>query len=133
MTWKEIGGIKSTTSRNRVYSLEANEDGELRCSCPAFIHSFSPKWCKHADSAEARDLLRAHLDKQRPRKLVRVKTIARSTEVFWGGAYRSPVSLLAQADLLGIEGLLTILDQAVNVYGYITYELREAFRGLPRG
>lgn len=65
MAWKEIGGVKSTSSKNRVYSLEVNEDGEMRCSCPAFTHSPAPRWCKHIDSDEAQRLYRKHLDSTR--------------------------------------------------------------------
>ena len=125
MAWKEIGGIKSSSSARRSYSIDANEDGELRCSCPAFIHSTAPKWCKHTESSQAQDMLRKHLERNRPAP--RVPCIVRGANVYWGGANRHPVALVSESNVLWLDQVLDELERSVRL-GFLTQNLRDAYR-----
>jgi hypothetical protein len=66
MKWEEIGTVKSSSSSTR-YSIDVNEEGDLRCRCASYIHSAeTPKACKHTRSDEAGELLRAYWRKKLP-------------------------------------------------------------------
>lgn len=130
MSWTEIGSIKSKTSRNRAYSLDTNEDGDLRCSCAAWIHSLAPKTCKHTESPEAGTLLRAHLARLKPAVSNR---IPRSAYPSYSATYGGPTAHVRERVLVRLETVLFTARTLSAYYNDLKLAIDAYDREVARG